>query len=31
LITHTLPLAEVMRGIELMRSGQAMKVVIKNS
>ena len=30
LITHYLPLAEVMRGVELMRSGQAMKVVIKN-
>jgi threonine dehydrogenase-like Zn-dependent dehydrogenase len=31
LITHTLPLAEVMHGVELMRSGQAMKVVIKSS
>jgi threonine dehydrogenase-like Zn-dependent dehydrogenase len=30
LITHYLPLTEIMRGVELMRSGQAMKVVIKN-
>ena len=30
LITHHLPLSEVMKGVELMRSGEAMKVVIKN-
>jgi threonine dehydrogenase-like Zn-dependent dehydrogenase len=30
LITHRLPLAEVMHGVELMRSGQAMKVVVAN-
>jgi threonine dehydrogenase-like Zn-dependent dehydrogenase len=30
LITHRLPLSEVMKGVELMRSSQAMKVVVKN-
>ena len=30
LITHRVPLAELARGVELMRSGQAMKVVVEN-
>lgn len=30
LITHRLPLSELLVGVELMRSGQAMKVVIEN-
>lgn len=30
LITHRLPLSELARGVELMRSGQAMKVVVTN-
>jgi threonine dehydrogenase-like Zn-dependent dehydrogenase len=30
LITHRLPLTELARGVELMRSGQAMKVVVEN-
>jgi len=30
LITHRLPLTELAQGIELMRSGQAMKVIVEN-
>lgn len=30
LITHRVPLTELMRGVELMRSGQAMKVIVEN-
>jgi threonine dehydrogenase-like Zn-dependent dehydrogenase len=30
LITHRLPLTELERGVELMRSGQGMKVIIEN-
>lgn len=30
LITHRVPLAELTRGVELMRSGQAMKVIVEN-
>jgi threonine dehydrogenase-like Zn-dependent dehydrogenase len=30
LITHRLPLAELARGVDLMRSGQAMKVIVEN-
>ena len=30
LITHRVPLSELAKGIELMRSGQAMKVVVEN-
>jgi threonine dehydrogenase-like Zn-dependent dehydrogenase len=30
LITHRVPLSELSRGIELMRSGQGMKVVVEN-
>jgi threonine dehydrogenase-like Zn-dependent dehydrogenase len=30
LITHRLPLSELSQGIELMRSGEAMKVVVEN-
>jgi threonine dehydrogenase-like Zn-dependent dehydrogenase len=29
LITHRLPLAELPRGVELMRSGEAMKIIIE--
>jgi threonine dehydrogenase-like Zn-dependent dehydrogenase len=29
IITHRLPLADLMRGVDLMRSGQAMKVLIE--
>ncbi|NJM40920.1 MAG: alcohol dehydrogenase catalytic domain-containing protein [Anaerolineae bacterium] len=29
LITHTLPLSQLMQGVDLMRSGQAMKVLIQ--
>ncbi len=31
LITHQLPLSELMQGVNLMRSGQAMKVLIKTT
>jgi threonine dehydrogenase-like Zn-dependent dehydrogenase len=30
LITHRVPLAELPRGVELMRSGQGMKVIVEN-
>ncbi|GAK56165.1 alcohol dehydrogenase GroES domain protein [Candidatus Vecturithrix granuli] len=30
LITHRVPLTELLRGVELMRSGQAMKVIVEN-
>jgi threonine dehydrogenase-like Zn-dependent dehydrogenase len=30
LITHRVPLSDLMRGVELMRSGQAMKIVVEN-
>ena len=30
LITHRLPLSELVQGVELMRSGQAMKVIVEN-
>jgi len=30
LITHRMPLAELQRGVELMRSGQGMKVIVEN-
>ncbi|MCP4402126.1 MAG: zinc-binding dehydrogenase, partial [bacterium] len=30
LITHKIPLSELAKGVDLMRSGQAMKVIVEN-